>query len=354
LSELDRKIEGYIAGQIKTSRVVRDTTRFARTTRPTGSKALQRSMDYVALEAVRAGWTVHYEQGYFPDWQQATRNLVLERPGYGPKASRFVVEGCAHLDSVPEGPGADDNAASVAAALEAVRVLGQVPLRNDVRIRIFEGEEQGLYGSFGTVIQRRHDLHRTAAMVDLEMVGAHNQKTAGFSMGGRHNNGLTDELARVAKRNDIPLVNWNEHNKRSDHLPYDWAGVPSAMLGVKLGETPEVTRQLDPFYHSAKDTPDKLNRQVLEWHTKLFALALNDMANATSMPPNHSARFAARWDHLLSKWRANAIAAEKAETAKARAATRGHAAAGAAGEHDSAGTAKSAATVSRSRQHATH
>jgi Zn-dependent M28 family amino/carboxypeptidase len=60
-----------------------------------------------------------------------------------------------HMDSWHGGTGATDNAAGVAVAMEAVRILqalGAKP-RRTIRIALWSGEEQGLLGSEGYVMQ---------------------------------------------------------------------------------------------------------------------------------------------------------------------------------------------------------
>jgi Zn-dependent M28 family amino/carboxypeptidase len=77
-------------------------------------------------------------------------NVVAEIPGA--KKDEVVMLG-AHLDSWHAGTGAADNAAGCAVALEAVRILKALNLTMDrtVRIALWSGEEQGLYGSRGYV-----------------------------------------------------------------------------------------------------------------------------------------------------------------------------------------------------------
>ena len=54
----------------------------------------------------------------------------------------------AHLDSVPEGPGINDNGSGVAAVLETALQLGNLPqVRNAVRFGFWGAEELGLIGS---------------------------------------------------------------------------------------------------------------------------------------------------------------------------------------------------------------
>ena len=66
-------------------------------------------------------------------------------PGTNPTGSVLMV---AHYDSSPSGPGAADNAASVAAILEAMRALKTGPAeRNDLIVLFTDGEELGLLGA---------------------------------------------------------------------------------------------------------------------------------------------------------------------------------------------------------------
>jgi hypothetical protein len=77
-------------------------------------------------------------------------NVVAEIPGA--KKDEVVMLG-AHLDSWHGGTGATDNAAGCAVALEAIRILKSLnlPMDRTVRLALWSGEEQGLYGSRGYV-----------------------------------------------------------------------------------------------------------------------------------------------------------------------------------------------------------
>ncbi len=76
-------------------------------------------------------------------------NVVAELPGRDPALEAQVVLTGAHLDSWAAGAGAADNGAGVAATLEAIRILRAVGARprRTIRVVLYGGEEQGLYGS---------------------------------------------------------------------------------------------------------------------------------------------------------------------------------------------------------------
>ncbi|PWT88197.1 MAG: peptidase M28 [Blastocatellia bacterium] len=80
-------------------------------------------------------------------------NTIAEIPGTD-KADEVVMVG-GHMDSWHSGTGATDNGAGVAAAMEAVRIIQALGLkpRRTIRIGLWSGEEQGLFGSIAYVAQ---------------------------------------------------------------------------------------------------------------------------------------------------------------------------------------------------------
>jgi carboxypeptidase Q len=74
-------------------------------------------------------------------------NTIADIPGRGRNPEIVVVGG--HLDSWHIGGGAVDNGAGVAVAMEAVRILSTLNIKpkRTIRIALWSGEEQGLFGS---------------------------------------------------------------------------------------------------------------------------------------------------------------------------------------------------------------
>jgi Zn-dependent M28 family amino/carboxypeptidase len=83
----------------------------------------------------------------FHDDDLMSYNTIAEIPGTDLKDELVMLGG--HMDSWHSGTGATDNAAGVAVAMEAVRILQSLKLkpRRTVRIALWSGEEQGLIGS---------------------------------------------------------------------------------------------------------------------------------------------------------------------------------------------------------------
>ncbi len=82
-------------------------------------------------------------------------DTVAEIPGTDPKLKNEVVMVGGHLDSWISGTGATDNGAGSVVAMEAVRILKALGVkpRRTIRIALWSGEEQGLFGSVGYVKQ---------------------------------------------------------------------------------------------------------------------------------------------------------------------------------------------------------
>jgi hypothetical protein len=89
----------------------------------------------------------------FYDDDPMSYNTVAEIPGSDKNGEIVMLGG--HMDSWHTGTGATDNAAGVAVAMEAVRILEALDARprRTIRIALWSGEEQGLLGSEAYVMQ---------------------------------------------------------------------------------------------------------------------------------------------------------------------------------------------------------
>ena len=95
---------------------------------------------------VSTKFTGDHEQGY---------DTVAEIPGTDPKLKDEVVMVGGHLDSWTAGTGATDNGAGSLVAMEVMRILNSLGVkpRRTIRVSLWSGEEEGLFGSFGYVKQ---------------------------------------------------------------------------------------------------------------------------------------------------------------------------------------------------------
>ncbi len=98
-------------------------------------------------------------------------NTIAEIPGTD-KKDEIVMLG-AHIDSWHSGTGATDNGAGCAVVMEAVRILQALKLqpRRTIRIGLWSGEEQGLYGSRAYVAQHFGKPEESEANAMTRMIG---------------------------------------------------------------------------------------------------------------------------------------------------------------------------------------
>lgn len=94
-------------------------------------------------------------QAEYNDDDPMSYNTIAEIPGTDPKLKEEIVMLGGHMDSWHAGTGATDNAAGVAVAMEAARILMALGLkpRRTIRVALWSGEEQGLFGSSNYVKQ---------------------------------------------------------------------------------------------------------------------------------------------------------------------------------------------------------
>lgn len=198
-----------------------------------------------------------------------TQNVIAE---IGPRHGRVTMAG-AHLDSVPGGPGINDNGSGVAALLEVARTFGPRP-PGRVRLGFWGAEEEGLIGSRRYVRSLSPDQRREiAAYLNFDMLGSPNAVPAVYSDGDER---LGKLLRRVHPGDERGVLVGN----RSDGSPFEQAGVPVNGLYSGADEPGPGGRLRDPCYHLPCDTFANVNMGSLLPMTAAAARALYLLASA--------------------------------------------------------------------------
>jgi aminopeptidase S len=151
----------------------------------------------------------------------------------------------AHLDSVPDGPGVNDNGSGVATLLGVARTFGPRPAGR-VRLGFWGAEEEGLIGSRAYVRSLTEGQRREIkAYLNFDMLGSPNAVAAVYSDGDPR---LGRLLRRVHPGRERAILVGN----RSDASSFQ--GVPVNGLYSGADEPGPGGRPRDPCYHLPCDT----------------------------------------------------------------------------------------------------
>jgi len=248
-------------------------------------RTLAAAATLIEVELQQSGYVVErlpYQVG-----DEEVANLVAEIPGTGGRlktAEEIVVLG-AHYDTIPETPGADDNASAVAVLLEVARLLQGCRPKRTVRFVAFPCEEMPYHqcGEMGSQVYARLCRargERIWGMLCLEMVGFYSTERGSqqipptiprifrplfprrgnflAAVGNLRSWRLLWKFRRGFKRAvrfplfSIGLPEMVQEIRRSDNSSFWDQGYPALMLT-------DTSFLRNPHYHLASDTPETLD-----------------------------------------------------------------------------------------------
>jgi Zn-dependent M28 family amino/carboxypeptidase len=209
----------------------------------------------------------------------------------------------AHLDSVSEGAGINDNGSGSAGILEVAIQLAEVKkLNNTVRFAWWGAEELGLIGSYEYVESLGEaELGEIATYLNFDMIaspnyiiGVYDADQSTYEAPVPVPDGSVATEAVFTDYFDSIEQPWvdTEFSGRSDYQPFILAGVPASGLftgadGVKTEEQVELfggTAGIiyDPNYHTPEDDITNVDVEALEIMSKAIAHATITLAYDTS------------------------------------------------------------------------
>ena len=202
-------------------------------------------------------------------------NTIAEIPGTDPNLKDEVVMLGGHLDSWHASTGATDNGAGCAVAMEAARIILESNLkpRRTIRVALWSGEEQGIYGSNAYVKQHFGELKNGALIkaADYEKLSAYYNldngtgKIRGVYMQG---NAAVRPFfeAWLAPFGDLGAKTLTISNTGgTDHLSFDAVGLPGFQF--IQDEVEYETRT----HHSNQDNFDRIQPDDLKQASVIMA-----------------------------------------------------------------------------------
>ena len=245
----------------------------------TSPRALRRAAHYLATQFSKSQWSTSSQ--LVNAWGKTYRNVVATKypswPRQGTELPPILIG--AHYDTVPESPGADDNASGLVVLLEVASRLSQTPLARPIWLVAFCLEEQDRLGSQAFAARLKTEGRELAGAIILECVGfarteAETQQappgvpiavpTRGdflAMVGNEASNALVLQLEQEPRLKTLSLLVPGQgeaipHTRRSDHASFWDAGYSAIMLT-------DTANFRNPHYHRETDTMDTLNLQFL-------------------------------------------------------------------------------------------
>jgi hypothetical protein len=260
------------------------------------------------IEASLQGYGYRPHRQEYTAGAQKVRNIEVSVSNTAPgaKPERIFIVG-AHYDSAPGAPGANDNGSGTAAVLELARLLKTMqPSRGtEVKFVFFVNEEPPWFmgeemGSMQHARALKQAGHKVAGALILETIGWYSD-TPGSQ---RLPPGLEDRYPSTG--NFIAFVGTLESSalvrealaafKTHSNFPAEGLAAPAHVMGVTLSDHASYNRYgypalmitdtaflRYPYYHTAQDTPDKLDYASMARVVKGLGRTIEALAGAKTI-----------------------------------------------------------------------
>lgn len=248
---------------------------------PVGSAANEVVRERIVASLESLGYQVEIQETVVCRERGGTRatcapvkNVVARLPGQGDGPAVMLM---AHYDSVGGGPGAADDASSVAEMLEIARILkADGPQRNPVLFLFTDGEEVGLMGAKGFVDEHpwTGDL---GVILNLEARGSKGQSLMFETSQG--NAWLIDAYARSVPRpsaNSLSYEVYQQLPNDTDLTVFKNAGIPG--MNFAFIEEPQ-------HYHTALDNLEELDPRSVQHQGESVLAVVRALAAADLTEP---------------------------------------------------------------------
>lgn len=247
--------------------------------RVTGTEACDKSGEYIYNEFVDMGLETRYH--YWNNNGLYGNNIEGVINGYDSTSDEVYII-CAHYDSVPECPGADDDGSGVAAVMATAKLMSDHNFKNTVKFIAFSGEEQGLHGSKHYVEDSLNNNTNIAGVLNVDMIGYSETEddTKYLKVYQDTKNPLewlTDYTINVSEEYynfinlEIVPSGWSWG---SDHY-YFWQAGYNAIFYAESN--------FNRYYHSPDDTIENMNISYAVKNSKLIIATLAQLAEISDL-----------------------------------------------------------------------
>ncbi len=228
-----------------------------------GSTAHQEIVDWIKDELNINGWNVEIQEGYVGEFQ--IKNIIGKKGNGSPWiliGAHFDTRIYADKDPILEKrkepvPGANDGASGVAVLMELGRILADPVESGTIWLVFFDAEDNGNINNRSWVMGSRYFVDQLSEYPDkvviLDMIG---DKELGVFQEKNSDVQLTQELWDAA--NHLGYDNYFKSELKyriiDDHLPFIEKGIAAV----------DIIDFDYPYWHTTKDTPDKISATSLK------------------------------------------------------------------------------------------
>lgn len=242
---------------------------------------LERAAEYIETAFTETGLATS-RQEYVANGA-TVRNIEVEIAGSAASDEIFIIG--AHYDSAPGTPGANDNASGVASLLEIARLLSKMQPEKTIRFVAFVNEEPPFFQTdkMGSAVYAKRCQERgekIAGMFSLETMGYYSDEEGSQSYPFPFN------LFHPDKGNFIGLIG-NTASRRlvrksrdifqsASDFPIESSTAPEIISAIGLSDhwsfwqmnypalmVTDTAMFRYPYYHTPKDTPEKIDYKRL-------------------------------------------------------------------------------------------
>jgi Zn-dependent M28 family amino/carboxypeptidase len=233
------------------------------------------------------GVTVHIKTTTHSEKRKAS-NVIAETPGGNAK---HVVMAGAHLDSVAEGPGINDNGTGSATLLEIAKQISDLGIapKNKIRLAWWGAEEEGLIGSTDYVdALKKSEVKQILLYLNFDMLGSPNfarliydgDGSAFGTAGPKGSDSIEHNYEQYFKSQDLPTGE-TAFDGRSDYLEFITAGIPAG--GLFSGAEEIKTKKEQKLYGGKAGEPyDSCYHQKCDDISNVSKKSLDPMVDAVA------------------------------------------------------------------------
>jgi hypothetical protein len=190
--------------------------------------------------------------------------------------TQYVVIG-GHYDSV-QNPGADDNASGVAGVMEAARVMSQYDFDTSIMFVAWDGEEEGLKGSWDWV--NTNGVSSIVGVFNLDMLAYNDAGLDTASVYGTNDWTAAMTAAATEYVPSLTIQNLGSGLAWSDHWPFENNGVFAGGIIENLDPAHD-----NPYYHTQNDNYDVADYLDFDYAIDLLSVAVAAASDRAGVVP---------------------------------------------------------------------